>query len=412
MKVVRNIARAAILAAVAATLLFAACSNSSDGSIPAPVPVLPQTPAPNEPVDPALTIPLTLEAAVAGATVTFDNKAAGHVTYKVNGGEAQTIASGASKAITLDNVGDKVQFFGDNKTYQGSGSSNIACSEDCYIYGNIMSLIKSSNFESATTLEEKSTFSSLFKNNAHIKNKNGADLLLPATTITDSCYVWMFYNCTNLITAPKLPAKTMKAYCYGEMFDGCSSLVTPPELPATTLAENCYASMFENCTSLSTAPALPARKMENFCYSRMFMKCSKLTAAPELLALDLAPYCYINMFSGCENLTSVHDLPATILAAFCYSDMFSYCKKLEKAPKLPAPILVEQCYKGMFEGCSNLSSVTCLATDISASLCTNYWLNGVSLTGTFTKASSMTAWTPSVDIPIGWTVVDYTPSQQ
>ena len=35
------------------------------------------------------------------------------------------------------------------------------------------------------------------------------------------------------------------------MFFGCASLKTAPELPATTLADNCYAYMFQNCTSLN-----------------------------------------------------------------------------------------------------------------------------------------------------------------
>ncbi|MBO7121985.1 MAG: hypothetical protein J6V90_01730 [Treponema sp.] len=388
MKVVRNIAHAAILAAVAATLVLVACSNSSDGSIPAPVPVLPPPPAPNEPVDPALTIPLTLEAAVAGATVTFNNKAAGHVNYKVNGGTAQTIASGTSKAITLDNVGDKVQFFGDNKTYQGSGSSNIACSEDCYIYGNIMSLIKSSNFESATTLEEKSTFSSLFKNNAHIKNKNGADLLLPATTLTESCY-------------------------YG-MFEGCANLAAAPMLPATTLAESCYCSMFDHCTNLTKAPELPAAEIFYNCYAYMFYFCENLASAPELPATEMKEMCYHTMFTGCKKLTAAPALPATKLAKKCYTTMFALCENLESAPELPAETLVEGCYSSMFLNCAKLSSVTCLATDISALDCTNNWLSDVALTGTFKKATGMTAWQIGSynGIPSGWTIEDYQPSQQ
>ena len=36
------------------------------------------------------------------------------------------------------------------------------------------------------------------------------------------------------------------------MFDGCKSLVNAPELPAETLADNCYWYMFNNCTSLKT----------------------------------------------------------------------------------------------------------------------------------------------------------------
>ena len=36
------------------------------------------------------------------------------------------------------------------------------------------------------------------------------------------------------------------------MFDGCKSLVNAPELPAETLADNCYWYMFNGCTSLKS----------------------------------------------------------------------------------------------------------------------------------------------------------------
>ena len=40
------------------------------------------------------------------------------------------------------------------------------------------------------------------------------------------------------------------------MFSGCTSLTTAPELPATTLAEDCYSYMFKNCTSLNYIKAM------------------------------------------------------------------------------------------------------------------------------------------------------------
>ena len=60
------------------------------------------------------------------------------------------------------------------------------------------------------------------------------------------------------------------------MFYRCSSLSTAPNLPATTLANRCYAWMFAYCTSLSTAPDLPATTLAAYCYDGMFWECSKL----------------------------------------------------------------------------------------------------------------------------------------
>jgi hypothetical protein len=36
------------------------------------------------------------------------------------------------------------------------------------------------------------------------------------------------------------------------MFNGCVSLVSAPQLPATTLTESCYYYMFNGCTSLNS----------------------------------------------------------------------------------------------------------------------------------------------------------------
>jgi len=171
-------------------------------------------------------IPLTLEAMEAGAVITFDNKATGPVTYKVNGGEVQTIASGATGTITLENIGDKVEFFGDNKAYATSSyinCSNIYCYKDCYVYGNIMSLVKSEGFENATTLENGYTFASFFRTNEHIKNKSGADLLLPATTLAVSCYNLMFSGCSSLASITCLATNISASDCTTDWLSGVAA---------------------------------------------------------------------------------------------------------------------------------------------------------------------------------------------
>ena len=257
--------------------------------------------------DAGLAIPLTFEAIEAGAKVTFTNKASGVVTYKKNGGAEETIASGSSAEITLDAVGDKVSFYGDNETYSDGlfgNNSFIECDKDCYVYGNIMSLIRSSGFESATELTGASAFYYFFSNpvnvsganGAHIKNKAGSDLLLPATTLTESCYKSMFSACSSLTKAPALPAATLAKECYVNMFNGCSSLTSAPELPSTTLAEGCYNGMFSGCSSL--------------------------TEAPELAAPTLVKDCYKLMFTGCTSLASVTCLATNISADGCVSNWF------------------------------------------------------------------------------------------
>ena len=89
----------------------------------------------------------------------------------------------------------------------------------------------------------------------------------------------MFLGCTGLTTAPELPATTMAEDCYAYMFSGCSALLTvPSSLPAATLAEGCYYAMFDGCSSLTTAPALPATTLAEDCYAYMFYGCSSLSS--------------------------------------------------------------------------------------------------------------------------------------
>ena len=323
--------------------------------------------------------PLTLEAKEAGAVVTFSNKASGSVTYKVNGGSAQTIASGTSGTVTLAAAGDKVQFYGDNATYATdlTNHSEIRCSSgNCYVYGNIMSLISSSDFANATTLTAEYTFMGLFYDNKNIINKSDKRLSLPATSLTSQCYNQMFGGCEGLTEAPALPATTLVSNCYKYMFCDCTGLTTAPELPATSLADSCYEGMFYGCTGLTSAPALPATTLDNYCYNSMFSGCTSLTAAPVLSATTLASNCYQSMFSGCTNLTTAPALPAMTLTYTCYTNMFLGCTKLEEAPALPATTLAVNCYQAMFQGCTSLTSAPALPATKLESYCYKFMFYG------------------------------------
>lgn len=148
---------------------------------------------------------------------------------------------------------------------------------------------------------------------------------------------------------------------------------------------------------------------KNYTFKNLFSGCAKLTSAENLSlpATTLANSCYCEMFYYCTSLTTAPKLPATTLATECYCRMFHGCTSLTTAPELPATTLAAGCYYFMFYNCTSLNSIKCLATDISASNCTSNWVNGVSSSGTFTKAASMTSWTRGYNgIPSFWTVVD------
>lgn len=295
-------------------------------------------------------IPLTLELIEDGDfTLTIKKYETSNVYYSYNGGPLQN--TGASVLLKDCSAGDTIALYRDG---EAAPPITIRCSSDCYVYGNVMSLIDSENYATKKDVPE-GAFMSLFKYNDRISSHPDLDLVLPATELAARCYDSMFYGCPGLKRAPELPATTLAASCYANMFYFCTGLTKAPELPATTLADYCYDSMFHSCSSLTKAPELPATTLEEYCYHRMFDDCTAL----------------------------------------------------KDAPLLPAKTLVEYCYEEMFEGCVNITSITCLATDVSAEGCTDYWVYGLHDQGTFYKDPSMDWDTGYSKVPAGWKIVDY-----
>ena len=102
----------------------------------------------------------------------------------------------------------------------------------------------------------------------------------------DAKFCNLFYDCTQLTSAPELPATQLASYCYFSMFNGCSSLEKASDLPAETLAASCYAGMFSRCSSLEKAPKLPATQLASYCYNQMFRDCTNLTSVTMLASKD------------------------------------------------------------------------------------------------------------------------------
>ena len=321
-------------------------------------------------------VPLTLCAIAAGNITVTDPKDG--MQYSKNRGTKTDVTA---SAISVS-AGDIIQFYGNGTSIKSYYGTQIQCSADCYIYGNIMSLVDETGFATNTTLTESECFRSLFNSNTHLKNHSDKALVLPAMTLASKCYQEMFKYCTSLTTAPALPATTLASKCYQDMFYGCTSLTTAPALPATTLAEFCYYSMFYECSGLTTAPVLPATTLASACYDKMFY--------------------------GCANLTTPPALPATTLANDCYAYMFQNCAKLSAAPVLPATTLANGCYQGMFQNCDHLNNLICLATNVSGSKYTQNWLDHVAGSGTFVKAAGSSWGSDSGvnGIPTGWTTVE------
>ena len=317
-------------------------------------------------------IPLTLTTLEDNTMFKFSNA----IEYSIDEGETWTTLAANTNTPSF-NANTEVMFkslYVTGSVGAGTFSSN---DKTFNASGNVMSLLYGDNFINQTSLEGKDyAFINLFRNSKVVDIFN---LILPATTLSLSCYQQMFSGCTSLTTATELPATTLANSCYISMFAGCTSLTSAPTLPATTLANGCYFGMFGGCTSLTTASVLPATTLANSCYSSMFIGCISLTVAPELPATTLTSQCYANMFNGCTSLTT--------------------------APVLPAPQLIANCYAAMFKNCSSLNYIKAKFISTPSDSYTRSWVEGVASTGTFVKSSGAVWDVTGINgVPTGWEI--------
>ena len=203
--------------------------------------------------------PLTFEAKDGAATVKFTlaSSVKNPVEYSTDGGTTWATYTSETE-ISLASARDKVMFRGNNAAY-GDGIDNSTFSVpsgECYVYGNVMSLVNATAFPLVKALTANNAFNSLFQGCSEIHSYDSKKIVLPATTLIESCYAHMFEDCNNLTTAPALPATTLTEGCYASMFSDCSNLTTAPDLPATTLVGYCYFCMFSGCLSLNYVKCL------------------------------------------------------------------------------------------------------------------------------------------------------------
>lgn len=364
----------------------------------------------------------------ASGTTTGDIICYPYVTFKAE--QAQTFKMTATRYTISglqysvnngdwnDVVADKVVEFGGDKgdlrlrgkdnlggtsgKYSGNSQISFGTTADVACTGDIRTLLDYENYENVETGSAR--FNYLFYNCTQLTSAPN----LPATKLADRCYSYMFNGCTKLKAVPTLPAMKMLSggyrgmfqgctslenapdllateladHCYAFMFQGCTNLKKVPDaLPAQTMASSCYKQMFENCTSLKKAPQLPAETLAFECYKGMFWGCKGLTEAPKLNAKSLKKSCYYAMFRDCTSLTAAPDLPATELAENCYATMFYSCSKLETGPKeLLAKTLAERCYSDMFCRCTSLKTVPDLpATELAVGCYINMFSSCTSL---------------------------------
>lgn len=296
--------------------------------------------------------PLTIEAREAG-TITILNPLNRRIMYNAEGYgfTHYTVKSSSANPIEIAvTAGQRVILGGENETYATGWENytNISFSSDCYVYGNVMSLVNwqyygSPERDSRVSTAKDWAFTQLFGGwndrehaRPHLLNHPVKTIELPATSVGKGAYREMFAFCTNMTVAPELPATT---------FTGGPYTAVENDQP--------YGFMFINCTSLRKAPSI---------------------------------------------------LPATTVPACTYMSMFDLCESLEATPVLPAQNPGYLAYNYMFNGCSSLKQITCYAKgNLGDSGATRNWVRDVPSTGIFIKDPDA-SWPIGVHgIPTGWT---------
>lgn len=134
----------------------------------------------------------------------------GDLEYRIDNGEWKTYKD---EQFNLAK-GHKISFRGKDATSTSSSDHMmIQCDDYCYIYGNIMSLLKKEDYATMTTLPYDETFAELFKGNEYLTHSEGKNLVLPASTLRKYCYFHMFYGCRSLNHIVCLATDISAEYC-------------------------------------------------------------------------------------------------------------------------------------------------------------------------------------------------------
>ena len=197
--------------------------------------------------------PLTFEAVEGTVQVSFFNRwasASFPIKYRIDEGPwIEGVIREDGTWTTSRFVGKKLQFIA---KFMSGGSSDyvqVSCDNDCYVYGNILSMTNGEDFAKTT---ESGTCGSLFNGNTHIKNHPTKGLVLLATSLSNRCYKRLFAGCTSLTAAPELPATILAKECYQEMFKGCSNLNEVVCKAVDISAEGCTTNWLDGVSATGT----------------------------------------------------------------------------------------------------------------------------------------------------------------
>lgn len=177
-------------------------------------------------------------------TVTHIN----YIDYSINEGRSWTRVTNKNKTsydISIPNIrlGDSVLFRGigtrtsTSTTNSSSFKTQFNANKKFKVSGVLMTLLKGKWANQNTSIGNSDcTFTSLFAGDTNLIDAEG--LILPPDTF-NNCFRVMFYNCSNLETAPILPASILTTNCYYQMFYNCPKITTIKMYALNVSASNC-----------------------------------------------------------------------------------------------------------------------------------------------------------------------------
>jgi len=215
------------------------------------------------------------------------------IQYSTDGSSWTDVPTASASAYTIpQNSFVYLRGLEDNKTVGLSKKNNYwtfkftqnnGSTGTVELSGNIMSLVDPAVVDTST-IPVNYCFYSLFKDAAYISSAQ--QLRIPATTLTDYCYYYMFSGCTSLIHSVRiLPALTVPTYACCSMFYNCTSLVDAPQIKGNIIKSGSFKGMFQSCSQLVTAPdTLYSPVVPEYAYNMMFYGCTSLSKSPVILA--------------------------------------------------------------------------------------------------------------------------------
>lgn len=246
---------------------------------------------------------------------------------------------------------------------------------------------------SSVDVSVKASYYSLFSQNQSIISTS-RDLFkeFGGVSLQESMFAFIFDGCSNLETAPDLYGYNGLGYAFEGSFRNCSNLKKLPMIYCNSVRGGTFRYTFQGCSSMDMVEevTIPHSGGTAHTYTNMFDGCKSLTKVPNFTD-NGASYCNL-MFRNCTNITDASNITLGAVgnapSLVAYVNMFAGCTNLVHAPKILITTLGDErpnywgAFNGCFEGCIKLDKLEVNFKDFTPSNF-NYWMRGVSPTGTF-----------------------------